>query len=77
MTEFTVVLIFLIATLSGLILSFFIGKKSGEKEMENKHNKAFIVKALETRKRKNELNKKNNNSLIANYIKLLNKTKFR
>jgi hypothetical protein len=69
------ILIFLITTLGGLIYS--LGRKSGKEEIENKHNKAFIIKALETRKRKNELNKKDNNTLIANYIKLLNKTKFR
>lgn len=67
------ILIFLITTLGGLIYSF--GRKSGKEEIENKHNKDYNKKSKKIQEERNELNKKDDNTLIANYIKLLNKTK--
>lgn len=67
------ILIFLITTLGGLIYSF--GRKRGKEKIENKINKDYIKKVIRTKKKRNELNKENNDSLIANYIKLLNKSK--
>ena len=67
------ILIFLITTLGGLIYSF--GRKRGKEKIENKINKDYIKKVIRTKKERDELNKKNDDSLIASYIKLLNKSK--
>ena len=67
------ILILLITTLGGLIYSF--GRKSGKKEIENKNNKAYIEEAKTIQKIRNELSKKNDDALIADYIKLLNESK--
>lgn len=72
MTEISI-LIFLITTLGGLIYS--LGRKSGKEGIENKINKDYIKKVTRTKKKRNEVNQKNDNSLIANYIRLLNKSK--
>ena len=72
MTEIYI-LIFLITTLGGLIYSF--GRKTGKEKIENEINKDYIKKVIEIKKKRNEVNKKNNNSLIASYIRLLNKSK--
>jgi len=70
MTEISI-LIFLITTLGGLIYS--LGRKSGKEEIENKNNKDYIKKAIRIKKKKDELNKENDDSLVARYIRLLNK----
>ena len=67
------ILIFLITTLGGLIYSF--GRKRGKEKIENKINKDYIKKVIRTKKERDELNKKNDDSLIASYIRLLNKSK--
>ncbi len=72
MTEIYI-LIFLITTLGGLIYSF--GRKRGKEKIENKINKDYIKKVIRTKKKRNEVNKKNDDSLIASYIRLLNKSK--
>jgi hypothetical protein len=72
MTEISI-LIFLITTLGGLIYS--LGRKSGKEGIENKINKDYIKKVTRTKKKRNEVNQKNDNSLIASYIRLLNKSK--
>jgi len=72
MTEIYI-LIFLITTLCGLIYSF--GRKRGREKIENKINKDYIKKVIEIKKKRNEVNKKNDDSLIASYIRLLNKSK--
>lgn len=69
------ILIFLITTLGGLIYSF--GRKRGKEKIENKINKDYIKKVIRTKKKRDELNKENNDSLIARYIRLLNKNKSR
>ena len=74
MTEISI-LIFLITTLGGLIYSF--GKKRGKEKIENKINKDYIKKVIRTKKKRDELNKENDDSLIASYIRLLNKNKSR
>lgn len=72
MTEIYI-LIFLITTLGGLIYSF--GRKRGKEKIENKINEDYIKKVIRTKKKRNEINKENGDSLIASYIRLLNKTK--
>ena len=72
MTEIYI-LIFLITTLGCLIYSF--GRKRGKEKIENKINKDYIKKVIEIKKKRNEVNKKNDDSLIASYIRLLNKSK--
>ncbi len=72
MTEISI-LIFLITTLGGLIYSF--GRKRGREKIENEINKDYIKKVIEIKKKRNENNKKNDDSLIASYIRLLNKSK--
>lgn len=72
MTEIYI-LIFLITTLGGLIYSF--GRKRGREKIENEINKDYIKKVIEIKKKRNENNKKNDDSLIASYIRLLNKSK--
>ncbi len=72
MTEISI-LIFLITTLGGLIYSF--GRKKGKEKIENKINEDYIKKVIRTKKKRNEINKENGDSLIASYIRLLNKTK--
>jgi hypothetical protein len=67
------ILIFLITTLGGLIYSF--GRKRGKEKIENKINKDYIKKVIRTKKKRDELNKENDDSLIASYIRLLNKSK--
>lgn len=67
------ILIFLITTLGGLIYSF--GRKSGKEKIENEINKDYIKKVIRTKKKRNEVNKKNDNSLVTSYIRLLNKSK--
>lgn len=74
MTEISI-LIFLITTLGGLIYSF--GRKRGKEKIENKINKDYIKKVIRTKKKRDELNKENDDSLIASYIRLLNKNKSR
>jgi len=69
------ILILLITTLGGLIYSF--GRKRGKEKIENKINKDYIKKVIRTKKKRNELNKENDDSLIASYIRLLNKNKSR
>jgi len=72
MTEISI-LIFLITTLGGLIYS--LGVKSGKKEIENKNNKAYMEEAKTIQQIRNELSKKNDDELVADYIKLLNASK--
>ncbi len=72
MTEISI-LIFLITTLGGLIYSF--GRKRGREKIENEINKDYIKKVIEIKKKRNENNKKNDDSLIDSYIRLLNKSK--
>jgi len=72
MTEIYI-LIFLITTLGGLIYSF--GRKRGREKIENEINKDYIKKVIEIKKKRNEVNKKNDDSLIASYIRLFNKSK--
>lgn len=72
MTEISI-LIFLITTLGGLIYS--LGRKSGKEEIENKINKDYIKEAKTIQEIRNELSKKNDDELVADYIKLLNKSK--
>jgi len=67
------ILIFLITTLGGLIYS--LGVKSGKKEIENKNNKAYMEEAKTIQQIRNELSKKNDDELVADYIKLLNASK--
>lgn len=67
------ILIFLITTLGGLIYSF--GRKRGKEKIENKINEDYIKKVIRTKKKRNEINKENGDSLIASYIRLLNKNK--
>ena len=69
------ILILLITTLGGLIYSF--GRKRGKEKIENKINKDYIKKVIRTKKKRDELNKENDDSLIASYIRLLNKNKSR
>jgi hypothetical protein len=71
MTEISI-LIFLISTLCGLIYSF--GVKNGKAGIENKINKAYTEEAKTIQRIRNELSKKNDDELIADYIKLLNKS---
>ncbi len=72
MTEIYI-LIFLITTLGGLIYSF--GRKRGKEKIENKINEDYIKKVIRTKKKRNEINKENGDSLIASYIRMLNKNK--
>jgi hypothetical protein len=72
MTEISI-LIFLITTLCGLIYS--LGRKRGKEKIENKNNKAYNKKSITTQKKRNEVNKKDDDNLIASYIRLLNKSK--
>ena len=72
MTEISI-LIFLITTLGGLIYS--LGRKSGKEEIENKINKDYIEESKTIQEIRNELSKKNDDELVADYIKLLNKSK--
>lgn len=72
MTEISI-LILLITTLGGLIYSF--GRKRGKEKIENKINKDYIKKVIRTKKKRNEIDKENDDSLIASYIRLLNKNK--
>lgn len=74
MTEISI-LILLITTLGGLIYSF--GRKRGKEKIENKINKDYIKKVIRTKKKRNEVNEKDDDSLIASYIRLLNKNKSR
>jgi len=67
------ILIFLITTLGGLIYSF--GRKRGKEKIENKINKDYIKKVIRTKKKRNEIDKENDDSLVASYIRLLNKSK--
>ena len=67
------ILIFLITTLGGLIYSF--GRKRGKEEIENKHNKDYNKKSKNIQNDRNKINKENDDSLIASYIRLLNKNK--
>jgi len=69
------ILIFLITTLGGLIYSF--GRKRGKEKIENKINKDYIKKVIRTKKKRNEVNEKDDDSLVASYIRLLNKNKSR
>ena len=69
------ILIFLITTLGGLIYSF--GRKRGKEKIENKINKDYIKKVIRTKKKRNEIDKENDDSLVASYIRLLNKNKSR
>ena len=72
MTEISI-LIFLITTLGGLIYS--LGVKRGKEKIENKINKDYIEEAKTIQEIRNELSKKNDDELVADYIKLLNKSK--
>lgn len=67
------ILIFLITTLGGLIYS--LGRKSGKEEIENKINKDYIKEAKTIQEIRNELSKKNDDELVADYIELLNESK--
>jgi len=67
------ILIFLITTLGGLIYS--LGVKRGKEKIENKINKDYIEEAKTIQEIRNELSKKNDDELVADYIKLLNKSK--
>ena len=67
------ILIFLITTLGGLIYSF--GRKRGKEKIENKINKDYIKKVIRTKKKRNEIDKESDDSLIVSYIRLLNKSK--
>lgn len=67
------ILILLITTLCGLIYS--LGVKSGKEEIENKNNKAYMEEAKTIQQIRNELSKKNDDELVADYIKLLNESK--
>ena len=69
------ILILLITTLGGLIYSF--GRKRGKEKIENKINKDYIKKVIRTKKKRNEVNEKDDDSLVASYIRLLNKNKSR
>ena len=69
------ILIFLITTLGGLIYSF--GRKSGKEKVENENNEEYIKKVIRTKKKRNEIDKENDNGLVASYIRLLNKNKSR
>ena len=67
------ILIFLITTLGGLIYSF--GRKSGKEKVENENNEEYIKKVIRTKKKRNEIDKESDDSLIVSYIRLLNKSK--
>lgn len=67
------ILIFLITTLGGLIYS--LGRKSGKEEIENKINKDYIEETKTIQEIRNELSKKNDDELVADYIELLNESK--
>jgi len=67
------ILIFLITTLGGLIYS--LGVKRGKEKIENKINKDYIEEAKTIQEIRNELSKKNDDELVADYIKLLNESK--
>jgi len=67
------ILIFLITTLGGLIYSF--GRKSGKEKVENENNEEYIKKVIRTKKKRNEIDKESDDSLIVSYIRLLNKNK--
>ena len=67
------ILILLITTLGGLIYSF--GRKRGKEKIENKINKDYIKKVIRTKKKRNEIDKESDDSLIVSYIRLLNKSK--